>query len=360
MVLFAVDGGKEEGYNHPARAALLADACLGRGLEVSFVCANQNAFDYVSKKGFSRVHLADAASLLAESISQGSSLLFWDAGRPLTKSEVAYLHQHDLFVIEFDASDGSSYTDEVVNGFEAVLHSAFGREYQLVGPDYFVVDKCFSNVKEWRRASSFLHNGPDLFICFSGENAEQLLQSTLAVLVDIPACRSVQIRAVAEFDRNRANAIERHFSAFKNLQIYREADAGLKAQIMRFSHLGIISLGAILVEAMAVELPVLLIHSAQSGEEQAAKAFTGVLAGAGRMVGHSSPVDWKGFRSDLTYLLDRPKAIERMQMATRGLVDGQGARRIARYVHTYMKNRGKGQGSWVRGGERRDVIPLSQ
>ncbi|HUJ90054.1 MAG TPA: hypothetical protein VLX12_07665 [Syntrophorhabdales bacterium] len=272
-------------------------------------------------------------------------MLIWDAGRPLTHKEVVYLHQHGLFVIEFDASDGESYADEVVNGFEPTLHSALGRQYQLVGPDYFVVDKNFSNAKEWRRASSFLHNGPDLFICLGGENSEQLLQSAMEVLTRIPACRSIQIRAVAGSDGNGTKAIERNLSAFKSLQIYREADAALKAQLMRFSRLGIVSFGAILIEAMAAELPVLLINPTEAGEECAAKALKGALAGAGKTFGYYPQVDWDAFRRELTYLLERPREIERMQAATNRLVDGQGAQRIARYICNHTQNRVKGQGS---------------
>ena len=39
MVLFAVEGNKAKGYGHVIRASVLARSCLGRGLEVSFVCA---------------------------------------------------------------------------------------------------------------------------------------------------------------------------------------------------------------------------------------------------------------------------------------------------------------------------------
>jgi spore coat polysaccharide biosynthesis predicted glycosyltransferase SpsG len=249
-----------------------------------------------------------------------------------------------VFVIEFDASDGTSYADEVVNGFETALCSSFGRPYQLVGPDYFVVDKGFSNAKEWRRASSFLRNGADLFICFGGADPEQLLQLTLEVLANIPACRSIQIRAVAGFDGKGKESIRRRFTAFKNLQIYTEADAALLAQLMRFSSLGIISFGAILVEAIAAELPVLLINRTEAGEECAAGALKGVFAGVGKTFGYSPKIDWDAFHQELAYLLERPLEIKRMQAAANRLVDGQGAQRIARYIANCLQNGGRGKG----------------
>ncbi len=132
------------------------------------------------------------------------------------------------------------------------------------------------------------------------------------------------------------------FSAFKNLQIYTETNKALAAQLMRFSHLGIISFGPLLVEAMAAELPVLLINSTEADEAHAAKALNGVFAGAGKTFGYSSQTDWDAFRRELAYLLERPREIERMQTAAHRVVDGQGAQRIARYICKYVVNRGKG------------------
>ena len=333
MVLFVVDGGKEKGYGHVIRASVLARSCLGRSLEVSFVCTGQDVYDYLKGKGFPQVHLTDEARLVTDSASQESPLLVWDASRPLTCEEVAHLHQRDVLVIEFDASDGKSYADEVVNGFEPTLRGATGRQYQLVGPDYFVIDKSFSSAKEWRRASSCLSNGQDLFVCFGGADPGELLQSTLEVLTEIPACRSIQIRAVAGFDGKRGRALQRQFSAFKNLQIYGEADATLISQLMRFSHLGIISFGNTLVEAMAAELPVVMLNPTELHEVYAAKVLNGIFAGAGETYGYSPHIDWDAFRRELSYLLERPHGIERMQAATSRLVDGQGAERIARYIY---------------------------
>lgn len=360
MVLFAVDGGKEKGYEHAIRASILAHTCLMQGLEVSFVCADQDVYDCLIRRGSSRVHLTDESHLVTESGLERPSLLVWDASRPLTREEVAHLHQCDVVVIEFDASDGKSYADEAVNGFELTLHSATGRHYQLVGPDYFVVDKSFSNAKEWRRASSYLSNGQDLFVCFGGADPEQLLQSTLEVLAEIPACRSIQIRAMTGVDGKRGRAIQQKFSAFKNLQIYTKMNAALVAQLMRFSHLGIVSFGPTLVEAVAAELPVLLTNFTEADAECAAKVLKGVFAGVGKTFGYSPHIDWDAFRRELSYLLERPREIERMQTATHRLVDGQGAQRIARYMHNYLENRGRGHESWVRGKEPRGIIPLSR
>jgi len=333
MVLFAVDGGKKKGYGHAVRASVLARSCLRRGLEVSFVCAEQDVYDYLKKKGFAQVHLTDETRLVTDSASQRSPLLVWDAGRPLTREEVEHLHQCNATVIEFDASDGKSYADEAVNGFELTLQSATGCHYQLAGPDYFVVDKNFATAKEWRRASSYLSNRQDLLVCFGGADPAGLLQPTLEVLTEIPACRSIEIHAVAGFDEKREWVIQQRFSAFRNVRVYADADAMLLAQLMRFSCLGIISFGTILVEAMAAELPVLLVNPTEAHEAYAAKVLSGIFAGAGKAFGSSPHVDWDAFRREVSYLLERPRAIERMQAATHRLVDGQGAERIARYIY---------------------------
>ncbi len=332
MVLFAVDGGKEKGYGHVIRASVLARSCLGRGLAVSFICPEQDLYDYLKEKGFPEVHLTAEARLVTDSASQKSRLLVWDASRPLTCEEVTYFHQNGVVVIEFDASDGKSYADEVVNGFELMLHSAAGRQYQLVGPDYFVVDKSFSTAKEWRRASSYLGNGQDLFLCFGGADPKQLLQSTLEVLAAIPACRSIQIRAATGFDGKRERVIERRFSPLKNLVLYPEADATLVAQLMRFSSLAIVSFGTVFVEAMAAELPVLLLNPTIAHEVYAARILSGIFAGTGKTFGYPPHIDWQAFRRELAFLLERPREVERMQAATSRLVDGQGAERIAKYI----------------------------
>jgi spore coat polysaccharide biosynthesis predicted glycosyltransferase SpsG len=359
MVLFAVGGCKEERYEHAIRASILAHTCMGRGLEVSFICAHGDVSAYLKRRGFSRIHVTDETHLLRDSASQGPSALLWDAGTPLGRKEVEYLHHNDVFVLEFDACDGTSYADEVVNGFEPTLHSATGRQFQLVGPKYFVLDNNFCNAREWRRASSVLQNGLGLFICFGGSDPGQLLESTLEVLTDIPACRSIQVRAVAGFDRSKEKDIRRRFPAFKNLQVHAEADAVLVAQLMRFSFLGIISFGSILVEAMAVELPVLMVSPTEAHEEYAARVLKGVFTGTGKTLGYSPRIDWNVLHRELAYLLDRPREIERMQAATHRLVDGQGAQRISRHLCNYLENRGKGPGSWVRGKEHRETIPLS-
>jgi len=345
MILFTVDGGPKKGYGHAIRASVLAHTCMGRGLEVSFICAHGDVSAYLKRRGFPRIHLTDETHLLRDSAAQKPSLLVWDASTPLTLENIEYLHQHEVWVIEFDAPDGISHADEVVNGFEPVLHSATGLRYRLAGPDYFVIDKSFCNAKEWRRASSVLQNGLGLFVCFGGSDPGRLLESTLEVLADIPACRSVQIRAVAGFDEKKGKAVQRKFSQFKNLQVHAEADAALVAQLMRFSFVGIISFGTILVEAMAAELPVLMINPTTAHEDYAAKVLKGIFAGTGKTFGCLPHIDWNRFRQELTYLLERPLELERMQAATRRLVDGQGAQRIATDIYNVITRSGAQPGS---------------
>jgi spore coat polysaccharide biosynthesis predicted glycosyltransferase SpsG len=147
---------------------------------------------------------------------------------------------------------------------------------------------------------------------------------------------------VAGFDAKRARAIQRQFSALGNLRVYAEADAAIMAQLMRFSYLGIVSFGTILVEAMAAELPVLLINPTEAHEEYAAKVLKGIFAYTGKTFGYSPYIDWDGFHREVSYLLERPREIERIQAATCRLVDGQGADRIARYIYnSKMKSRGE-------------------
>jgi spore coat polysaccharide biosynthesis predicted glycosyltransferase SpsG len=333
MILFAVDGGREKGYGHAIRASVLGRACLKRGLEISFVCADQDIYEYLKKMGFQHVRLVDEADLVAGSAYQGLSLFVWDATRPLTEREVEDFHQYKVLVLEFDAPDNRSYADEVVNGFEPTLQSASGRRYKFVGPDYFVIDERFPRAKEWRRASWVPYDRPDLFVCLGGADPKQLLESTLEVLVDIPVCRSIQIHAVAGFDGKRGRAIQQRYSAFKNLRVYTEADASLVTQLMRFSYLGIVSFGTILVEAMAAELPVLMINPTKAHEEYAAKIINGIFFGAGKTFGCAPRIDWDAFRREVSTLLERPYEMGRIQAATRGLVDGQGAQRIAAYIY---------------------------
>ncbi len=360
MILFAIGEGTERNYKDPSRASIIARACLARGIDVSFICADQEVYDQLRRRGFSRIQLCAYDCMLKESASRRPPILVWDAARPLTHKEITHLHRRDIFIIEFDVSEGMSFADEVVNGFEPVLHSATGRRYRLTGPDHVVVDKSFSDAKEWRRASSFFHNRPDLFVCFGGEHGEQLLRSTLAVLTDIPACRSIQIRAVASLAGNEAVSVQREFAGFRNIQIYREADAALKAQLMRFSLLGILSFGPSLAEAMAAELPVFLINGTRADGERADEALNSIFAGVGKTFGYAPQIDWEAFRRELEHLMERPREIERMQMSAARTVDGQGAQRIARCIQNYMENRAKGQTSWFQGEKSRSVIPLSR
>jgi spore coat polysaccharide biosynthesis predicted glycosyltransferase SpsG len=311
---------------------------LEKRLEVFFVCASTEVYDYLQRAGFSLVKLTDTSRLVEESASQKPSLLLWDASRLLRANEVAYIQKCGAFIIEFDAHERKSHADEVVSGFERTLCGVSGRSYRLIGPDYFVVDSNFSNAKQWRRTSPFLHNRPDLFVCFSGEESELLLQSVLETLTDIPACRSLQIHAVAGFKGNKGRDIERSFSTFKNVRVYTEEDASLVARLMRFSSLGIVSFGPLVVEAMAAELPVLTINTREGERQYAEKVFQGIFAGAGISLGSSSSPDWTLFRRGLTWLLQSPQNLERMKVATRGLVDGQGAQRITRYIAAYIQS----------------------
>ncbi len=359
MVLFAVDEDKGKRQGHAVRASILAHTCLMQGLEVSFICADQGVYDCLIGGGFSRIRLTDRSALLAASETERPPLLVWDAARPLTRKEMASLHEHGTAVIEFDAPDSKSYADEVVNGFELTLRGALGQQYRLVGPDYFVVDRCFTNVKEWRRGSSFLQNSLDLLVCFDGPECEQLLRSTLEALARVPACRSIQIRAMAGVEEGRGRAIQRSFSALKNLQVYTGMNTALAAQLIRFSCFGIVSFGPPFINTMAAELPALLVNATQAEQESAEKALKGPFAGAGKTFGWASQVDWDALRAEVACLLQRPRETERMQTAARRLVDGQGAQRIARYIHTYIESRGRGHVSWVHRENPRDTIPLS-
>ena len=64
-----------------------------------------------------------------------------------------------------------------------------------------------------------------------------------------------------------------------------------------------------------------------------------MFTGAGKTFGYSPRIDWGAFRRELAHLLERPRAVERMQAATSRLVDGQGAERIARYIYNSMTER---------------------
>ncbi|HVN25591.1 MAG TPA: hypothetical protein VMT71_16605 [Syntrophorhabdales bacterium] len=359
MILFVVDEDRERYRGRAVRASILAHACLMQGLEVSFMCAEQDVHDCLTREGSSGVRVVDREQLIFEAALERPTLLVWDAARPLTHKEVTLFHQHDTFVVEFDAPDGESRADEVVNGFESTLRSARGRQYKLIGPGYLVVDKCFTNAREWRRASAFLGNGLDLFICLDGVEPE-IVTSTLDVLADIPACRSMQIRIMAGADEKRGRAVQRSFSSFKNLQLYTGTNSALIAQLMRFSQLGIISFGPLLIQAMAAELPVLMINSTEGDERYAARVLNGVFAGAGLTFGYAQHIDWGMFQRKLAFLLERPREIERMQEATHRLVDGQGAQRIARFIQSHRKIRGMGHGDWVAAEGPRTIIPLTR
>jgi len=332
MILFAVGRDAEKGDAHAVRTSIIARTCLTRGMEVSFLCTDQDVSAYLKAKGFSYVHETHDRRILKDTASQKPSFLVWDTGTPLKPGEVEYLHRHAIPVLEFDVSDGKSHADEVVNGFESRLRSATGREYRLVGPDYVVVDRNFCSAREWRRASSVLQNALGLFICLGGSDPSQLLEPTLEALTDIPSCRTIQIRAVAEFDRKDVKEIQKKFSAFRNIQIHASADAVLLAQLMRFSFLGIVSFGATLAGALAAELPVLMINPTEAHEEQATRLVRGTFAGVGKTLGCLPHIDWDRVRRELAALLDRRREIERMQVAATGLVDRQGAQRIARYL----------------------------
>ncbi len=359
MVLFVVNE-RQQGYpGRAVRASILAHTCLTHGLEVSFICSGREVHDCLVREGSSGVRIVEEKRLVTESALEKPTVLVWDAPERLSDKDVRLFHQHHTFVIEFDAGNGESYADEVVNGFEPLLVSALGRRFQLVGPDHFVVDKCFVNAREWRRASSFLRNDFDLFLCFEGTDPEQLV-ATLDVLTEIPACRSVQIRLMSGLDETRSKTIQRHFSSFKNLQVYTGANPALMAQLMRFSRLGIISFGPLLVKAMAAELPVVLINSTEEEQEQAARVFGGVFTGAGKTFGYGPSVDWAAFRTHVALLLERPREMERMQEAAHRLVDGQGAQRIARYIQNYSTLGVTRRAAWVTEREPLNVIRLYQ
>ncbi len=357
MILFVVDEGEQKHRGRAVRASILAHACLMQGLEVSFVCPDQRVRDCLIREGCSEVRVVEERDMLAQSSREMPTVLMWDAARLLTESEVRLLHQHGTFVVEFDAPDRGSFADEVVSGFETILCSALGHRFRLVGPNHLIVDKCFANAKEWRRASSFLRYGIDLFICFNGADTEQLTM-TLEALAGIPACRSVQIRAMTGADAVKTGAIQRKFSALKNLQLYRGSNPALMAQLMRFSRLGIVSFGPLLAKAMAAELPVLLLNETETDEAAAARVLKNVFAGAGKTFGCASSIDWRMFRNEVSHLLERPREIERMQEAAHRLVDGRGAQRIARYVQGYTEKRVTGHATWVSEQESPNIIHL--
>jgi spore coat polysaccharide biosynthesis predicted glycosyltransferase SpsG len=340
MVLFVVDGGKEKGYGHVVRTTVLARACVERGLDVSFACTNEDVVKAIRSRGEGfHVYAVPPKELIHHTLAVYPHVLVADADKTFTAEEVRVLHQAGIFLIEWDATNGTSHADEVINGFEPALYGAKGHRYKLTGRDYFVVDELFSETKSVRGKAGPAKKLWRLFLCFGGSDPGGLLEATLEHMQEIPECLAATIHAIAGFNEAKGRAVANRFSKLTGLHVHVNADAARVSQLMGSSDLGIVSFGSILVEALCTELPVFVINPTRAHEQYAAKVLAGIFAGAGRSFGCPPRVRWEAFREELGAIMGEPLRIVPLQSAARGLVDGKGARRIAEHIYTLVARR---------------------
>jgi spore coat polysaccharide biosynthesis predicted glycosyltransferase SpsG len=340
MVLFVVEGGREKGYGHVVRTTVLAHACMERGLEVSFACANPEVVKAIRSRGEGlHVYEVSPRELIQHILAVYPHVLVADAGKTFTSEEVGVLHQAGIFLIEWDAPGGTSHADEVINGFEPGLYGAKGHRYKLTGRDYFVVDELFSEAKSARVKTVPGKKLKRLFLCFGGSDPEGLLEATLETMQEIPECLRATIHAVAGFNEAKGRRVASRFSKLTGLHVHVNADATVVSQLMASSDLAIVSFGSILVEALCTELPVLMVNPTRAHEEYAARVLAGIFTGAGKSFGFPPRIRWDAFRQDLGSIMREPERIVPLQNAARGLVDGKGARRVAEHIHNLVARR---------------------
>jgi spore coat polysaccharide biosynthesis predicted glycosyltransferase SpsG len=337
MVAFFIDGGKEKGYGHLVREDILAHELLNKGIQVAFICTHRDALRYLDNKGFTHVFLAEPDNLLEKLLPLSPSILISDRTDTLSPKVVDELHQRNIFVIEFDRADGESWADEVVNGFETVLSGASSKQFRLVGKDYFVVNPVFALMKQSKKQKAW-QTDPTLFTCFGGSDPSNLLEPTLRILSDIPDYRDAEIHAVVGFEGGKMKVIREEYNVLKNPHLYANADATLIARLMSISHLCIIPFGTLLIEALTVEAPVFMINPSKAHEDYAKKVLKTIFEGVGETFGYHPVMDWEKLSQRFLFLRKNPEDLHKMSNASKGIVDGKGAYRVANFIHSLLVN----------------------
>ena len=335
-VAFRVDSSESAGSGHTMRCLALAGELSALGGEPAFVArdAPGNVNAAVTASGYTLNALPGAASGGSPTDAADTSLALssrvawmvvdhydldaaWERAIKRTSAENVFAiddlgraHECDLLLDQNTAGPSELYRDRVPAGCR-----------RLLGPGFALLRREFLRRRRRLRARDGALER--LLVCFGSADGANQTPKALAALAR-PSFRGLAIDVVVGRANRRADAVERRCADLPNATFHLQTDD--MPALIADADLAIGAAGSMTWERCCLGLPTLTIVCARN---QQGPATTGARAGATLDLGAAQRVDEALIANTVEALRADPPRLARMSAAGMGLVDGQGARRVA-------------------------------
>lgn len=335
-VLIRVDAGPRIGLGHLQRCLSLALSLRRQGADCVFLTNREPTVgDRVARFGFKGVALQALESWGPEDISQAIAVASEHRCRAVVVDSdeegapyLVRLRDRGFFVCALEDTNPHPFPCQmVVNGDAGAevipYRSATGEASFLLGVQYALLKPEF-----WKVPSRVVRpRVRNLLVIFGGTDPFRLMPDLLKLLDDCPGTFTVTA-VVGPFFQNVSEIQSIADGAHRSVKLVHSPDS--VRDLMEEADVAISAAGQTLYELARVGTPT-VAFSAASNQEGQLKALA--EAGCVRSIRDARRADLlPRVRDAIVWLLDDPAARAKMAEIGQGLVDGQGAFRVARAI----------------------------
>jgi len=322
-VVFRVDASPQAGLGHLVRCLSLAHAFRSRGASCRFVCLDDEALALVEREGFELHRLTSGAPATDVFSRDGADVLVTDSyayAEPDKQAWATFAAMH--LDLDDDARGGRRVADVVLNG------NVYGDGARYEGPRVSLLGSVYAPLRPVFAAAKAASERRGVLVTMGGVDPPGATIDMVEALAHVPTADPVTVVVGPRFlHRER---LDRALAAFpRKVQVLTDPDAERLARAFSGALLAVCAGGTTVLELAACATPALIWVLADN-QVAVAKAFA--ARGAAVDLGRFERFDPQRFAKEVWAVLGDAARRRRMSEATRGLVDGQGADRVAQNV----------------------------
>lgn len=345
VVVFRCDAGAELGLGHLIRCRTLAGAlqeqdisCVMLGPAVAYrLDSDRQTFSHWRHLAYWQTADLESARLLDACKDFGASVAVLDDYR-VDESFQTAIRRGGMRWLQFDGTARKPlWADLVLNANPGVVAGDYANMLRiddtslLLGPAYAVLRPEFAAA---RGARAFDEPRRILVICGGGDD-RGAIQTLLSASLDVTP-PSIRLSVVAGAAHPRIDALREWIDAHGQQRVELLVDPPEMAPLMASCDLGLMAGGTATYEAACLGLPMVLVSIAENQEPQC-RAWQAL--GAAFYLGPLWSLDVDKLRESLQELLVSASLRRNSSMRGSEIVDGLGARRVAKRVVSLLEMR---------------------
>lgn len=356
-IVFRTDASFQIGTGHVIRCLTLAEALQKKGAKCTFICRKHegNLNDRIRQCGFGIIDLPLSHNMahVNELSEFGTRHAYWlgadcqtDASQTTNAlsgelidwlvvdhyaidqrwESVMRSRCKKIMVID-DLADRHHDCDllldqNLVEGFESRYYDLLTRKTAcLLGPEYALLQSDYANF----HAIAPPRQGPiqRILVYFGGADLSNLAGLAISAFLDLDRSE-VTLDVVINPNGPHTESVRRQVQGFANITLHEQLPS--LANLMLKTDLAIGACGTTTWERCCLGLPTLAVTIAENQIPIAQKMeYLGII----RLLGDSSTVDCSRMAKAMEEVIESPEKIREWSIRCRGLVDGNGAKRVA-------------------------------